>query len=90
MTVRYIPNTGNNGLFFTSAGRGVLYLLDSLSGEVSEVYDAKVGEGHCVMTQPFRNSSRILMSLYTSSQVRPGWGLRGCIQCSVGLVDSKA
>jgi hypothetical protein len=72
MTVRYIPNTGNNALFFVSAGRGVLYLLDSLAGTVSETYDANVGDGHCVMTLPFRNSSRIMMSIYTSDQVRVG------------------
>jgi hypothetical protein len=70
MTVRYLPNVGNKGLFFTTAGRGVLYLLDSLSGDVSEVYDAKVGDGHCVLTQPFANTTRILISMYTSNQVR--------------------
>jgi hypothetical protein len=70
MTVRYLPNVGNNALFLVSAGKGVLYLLDALAGTVSETYDAKVGEGHCVMTLPFRNTSRIMMSIYTSNQVR--------------------
>lgn len=80
MTVRYIPNTGNNALFFVSAGRGVLHLLDSLAGTVSETYDAKVGDGHCVLTLPFRNSTRIMLSIYTSDQVRV-WALawvHGC------------
>lgn len=76
MTVRYIPNTGNNGLFFVSAGRGVLYLLDSLAGTIAEVYDARVGEGHCVMTLPFKNASRIMMSIYTSNQVRAAYGVQ--------------
>jgi len=70
MTVRYIPNVGNGALFFISTGRGVLYLLDSLSGTATQTYDARIGEGHCVMTLPFRNSSRIIMSIYTSNQVR--------------------
>ena len=73
MTARYVPNVGNNGLFLISAGRGALYLLDSLSGTATEVYDAGVGEGHCVLTHPFRNSTRIMVSLYTSSQVM--WSL---------------
>jgi hypothetical protein len=76
MTVRYLPGVGNSGLFFTTAGKGTLYLLDSLGGTVKEVYDAGVGEGHCVLTQPFRNTSRILMSIYTSNQVRRSWGVR--------------
>jgi hypothetical protein len=83
MTVRYLPNVGNNALFLVSAGRGVLYLLDALAGTVSETYDAKVGEGHCVMTLPFRNTSRIMMSIYTSNQVRTHFGRerwRGCCQ----------
>jgi hypothetical protein len=42
MTARYIPNVGNNALFFISAGQGQLHLLDSLSGEVKQAYDAKV------------------------------------------------
>lgn len=82
MTVRYIPNTGNNALFFVSAGRGVLHLLDSLAGKVSEAYDARVGDGHCVLTQPFRNASRIILSLYTSDQVRghtaASWDAHAC------------
>lgn len=84
MTVRYIPNTGNNALFFVSAGRGVLYLLDSLAGTVSETYDAKVGDGHCVMTLPFRNSSRILMSIYTSNQVCAGSAREHSVECAKG------
>ena len=78
MTVRYIPNTGNNALFFVSAGRGVLYLLDALAGTVSQTYDARVGDGHCVLTLPFRNASRIMMSIYTSDQVRAVWGCSLC------------
>lgn len=78
MTVRYIPNTGNNALFFVSAGRGVLHLLDSLAGKVSEAYDARVDDGHCVLTQPFRNASRIILSIYTSDQVRGHSCQLGC------------
>jgi hypothetical protein len=70
MTVRYLSNVGNKGLFLTTAGRGKLYLLDSLSGDISEVFDVNVGDGHCVMTQPFASTTRMLMSVYTSNQVR--------------------
>lgn len=91
MTVRYIPNTGNNALFFVTAGRGALYLLDALAGTVSEVYDSGVGEGHCVLTLPFRNASRIMMSLYTTSQVRwhVGEGGGGALRAggALGTID---
>jgi hypothetical protein len=59
-------------VFYISAGRGVLYLLDALAGSVTEVYDGTVGEGHCVMTPPFRNTFRIMVDFYTSDQVCGG------------------
>jgi hypothetical protein len=34
-----------------------------------QIYDFEIGEGHCVLTAPFKNSTRVLASLYTSDQV---------------------
>lgn len=47
---------------------------------VLQVFDFNVGVGHCVLTNPFRNATRIIGSVYTSDQVRhlrdswPGMG----------------
>lgn len=46
-------------------------LLHALPAAVTlQVYDFKVGDGHCVLSVPFKNATRVLLSIYTSDQVQ--------------------
>jgi hypothetical protein len=67
MTARYIPN--GQGQFLITAGHGVLYVLDAVAETVTPIFDFQVGEGHCVLSAPFKNASRVLVSLYETDQV---------------------
>jgi hypothetical protein len=67
MTARYIPN--GQGKFLITAGHGVLYILAAVAETVTPVFDFQVGDGHCVLSVPFKNASRALVSLYETDQV---------------------
>ncbi|WIA10756.1 hypothetical protein OEZ85_010926 [Tetradesmus obliquus] len=68
MTARYIPN--GKGQFLITAGHGVLYVLDVVAETVTPIFDFNVGDGHCVLSAPFKNGSRVLVSLYETDQVQ--------------------
>jgi hypothetical protein len=66
MTARYIPN--GQGQFLITAGHGVLYILDAVAETVTPVFDFQIGQGHCVLSSPFKSASRVLVSFYETDQ----------------------
>jgi hypothetical protein len=47
----------------------VLYVLDAVAETMTPIFDFQVGEGHFVLSAPFKNASRVLVSLYETDQV---------------------